>query len=129
MGGISPPVEAELDFRLISLIHAPAICNLHFGEIFICCLQFDHFIFPMLIFLAAFPVNFTNMGTIHGGSLNCNFAILFTAIFIVILVHIPLAAPFLAPSGALIAIPTYYWSSTTPLFQITPVLNTGLSLS
>ena len=33
----------------------------------------------------------------------------------------------LAPSGALIAIPTYYWS--TPLFQITPVLNTGLSLS
>ena len=35
---------------------------------------------------------------------------------------------FLAPSGALIAIPTYYWS-TTPLFQITPVLNTGLSLS
>ena len=36
----------------------------------------------------------------------------------------------LAPSGALIAIPTYYWpSSTTPLFQITPVLNTGLSLS
>ena len=34
----------------------------------------------------------------------------------------------LAPSGALIAIPTYYWSST-PLFQITPVLNTGLSLS
>ena len=39
----------------------------------------------------------------------------------------------LAPSGALIAIPTYYWPSTstttTPLFQITPVLNTGLSLS
>ena len=37
----------------------------------------------------------------------------------------------LAPSGALIAIPTYYWSTTTPppLFQITPVLNTGLSLS
>ena len=35
---------------------------------------------------------------------------------------------FLAPSGALIAIPTYYWPST-PLFQITPVLNTGLSLS
>ena len=34
----------------------------------------------------------------------------------------------LAPSGALIAIPTNYWS-TTPLFQITPVLNTGLSLS
>ena len=34
----------------------------------------------------------------------------------------------LAPSGALIAIPTYYWSST-PLFQITPVLNTGFSLS
>ena len=34
----------------------------------------------------------------------------------------------LAPSGALIAIPTYYWS-THPLFQITPVLNTGLSLS
>ena len=34
----------------------------------------------------------------------------------------------LAPSGALIAIPTYYWYST-PLFQITPVLNTGLSLS
>merc|ERR1711873_195576 len=34
---------------------------------------------------------------------------------------------FLAPSGALIAIPTYYWSSSssTPLFQITPVLNTG----
>merc|ERR1711873_108048 len=28
---------------------------------------------------------------------------------------------FLAPSGALIAIPTYYWSSSTPLFQITPV--------
>ena len=39
---------------------------------------------------------------------------------------------FLAPSGALIAIPTYYWSTTpqpTQLFQITPVLNTGLSLS
>ena len=36
---------------------------------------------------------------------------------------------FLAPSGALIAIPTYYWYSTHPLFQITPVLNTGLSLS
>ena len=37
----------------------------------------------------------------------------------------------LAPSGALIAITTYYWSTTTPppLFQITPVLNTGLSLS
>ena len=35
---------------------------------------------------------------------------------------------FLAPSGALIAIPTYYWYST-PLFQITLVLNTGLSLS
>ena len=35
----------------------------------------------------------------------------------------------LAPSGALIAIPTYYWSPPTPLFQITPVLNTGLSLS
>ena len=36
----------------------------------------------------------------------------------------------LAPSGALIAIPTYYWpTSSTPLFQITPVLNTGLSLS
>ena len=37
----------------------------------------------------------------------------------------------LAPSGALIAIPTYYWptSTSTPLFQITPVLNTGLSLS
>ena len=35
----------------------------------------------------------------------------------------------LAPSGALIAIPTYYWPSTHPLFQITPVLNTGLSLS
>ena len=37
----------------------------------------------------------------------------------------------LAPSGALIAIPTYYWSTTPPhpLFQITPVLNTGLSLS
>ena len=35
----------------------------------------------------------------------------------------------LAPSGALIAIPTYYWPSSTPLFQITPVLNTGLSLS
>ena len=34
----------------------------------------------------------------------------------------------LAPSGALIAIPTYYWY-THPLFQITPVLNTGLSLS
>ena len=29
----------------------------------------------------------------------------------------------------LIAIPTYYWSPPTPLFQITPVLNTGLSLS
>ena len=39
--------------------------------------------------------------------------------------------PLLAPSGALVAIPTYYWSTTTthPLFQITPVLNTGLSLS
>ena len=38
----------------------------------------------------------------------------------------------LAPSGALIAIPTYYWSTpppAPPLFQITPVLNTGLSLS
>jgi hypothetical protein len=37
----------------------------------------------------------------------------------------------LAPSGALIAIPTYYWSTTPPhpLFQITPVLNTWLSLS
>ena len=35
----------------------------------------------------------------------------------------------LAPSGALIAIPTYYWSTPPPLFQITPVLNTGLSLS
>ena len=38
----------------------------------------------------------------------------------------------LAPSGALIAIPTYYWptsTTSTPLFQITPVLNTGLSLS
>ena len=37
----------------------------------------------------------------------------------------------LAPSGALIAIPTYYWptSTSTPLFQTTPVLNTGLSLS
>ena len=40
----------------------------------------------------------------------------------------------LAPSGALIAIPTYYWptstsTSTHPLFQITSVLNTGLSLS
>ena len=37
----------------------------------------------------------------------------------------------LAPSGALIAIPTYYWSTTTPppLFQTTLVLNTGLSLS
>ena len=35
----------------------------------------------------------------------------------------------LAPSGALIAIPTYYWPTSTPLFQITPVLNTGLSLS
>merc|ERR1711952_244671 len=38
--------------------------------------------------------------------------------------HYPMGSiwPFLAPSGALIAIPTYYWSSTTPLFQITPVL-------
>ena len=34
----------------------------------------------------------------------------------------------LAPSGALIAIPTYYWP-TPPTFQITLVLNTGLSLS
>ena len=38
--------------------------------------------------------------------------------------------PFLAPSGALIAILTYYWSSNQ-LFQITPVIdyNIGLSLS
>ena len=37
---------------------------------------------------------------------------------------------FLAPSGALIAIPTYYRPTHHhPLFQITPVLNTGLSLS
>ena len=37
----------------------------------------------------------------------------------------------LAPSGALIAIPTYYRSPPTPLFQITPILdkNIGLSLS
>ena len=35
----------------------------------------------------------------------------------------------LAPSGALIAIPAYNWYSTQPLFQITSVLNTGLSLS
>ena len=62
VGGILPPVEAELDFRLISLIHAPAMCNLHVGEIFI-FFQFDHFIFFMLIFLVAFPANFTNMGT------------------------------------------------------------------
>ena len=27
------------------------------------------------------------------------------------------------------AIPTYYGPTSTPLFQITPVLNTGLSLS
>ena len=33
----------------------------------------------------------------------------------------------LAPSGALIAIPTYYWSTTTHFFSNTPVLNTGLS--
>ena len=64
-GGILPPVEAELDFRLISLIHAPAMCNLHVGEIFI-FLQFDHVTFPMLIFLVAFPANFTNMGTSQG---------------------------------------------------------------
>ena len=41
--------------------------------------------------------------------------------------------PLLAPSGALIAIPTYYWPSTstttTHFFRYTPVLNTGLSLS
>ena len=46
--------------------------------------------------------------------------------------HCPVGSiwPFLAPSGALIAIPTYYWPThPTPLFQITPVLNTGLSLS
>ena len=35
----------------------------------------------------------------------------------------------LAPSGALVAIPTYYWSTTTQFFSNTPVLNTGLSLS
>ena len=36
---------------------------------------------------------------------------------------------FLAPPGALIAIPTFYWSTHHPLFQITPVLDSGLSLS
>ena len=35
----------------------------------------------------------------------------------------------LAPSGALIAIPTYYWSPPPHFFRYTPVLNTGLSLT
>ena len=56
--------------------------------------KFDHFIVLMLILVVSFPANFTNMGTSQGGSLNCNFAILSTAMFIVILVHLPLTALF-----------------------------------
>ena len=36
---------------------------------------------------------------------------------------------FLAASGALIAIPTFHYYSTTPLFQITPVLDNNIGLS
>ena len=57
-------------------------------------LQFDHFIVLMVIFLVSFPANFTNMGTSQGGSLDCNFAIVSTAMFIVILVHLPLTSLF-----------------------------------
>ena len=48
----------------------------------------------MLIFLVSFPANFTNMGTIQEESLYRDFAILSTAMFIVILVHLPLTALF-----------------------------------
>ena len=60
-----------------------------------------------------------------------NYLVLFWHIAVTLQIFIIHYHSLLAPSGALIAIPTYYWpsSTTTPLFQITPVLNTGLSLS
>ena len=55
-GGILPPVEAELDFRLISLIHAPAMCNLHFGKIYIFCCNLTISLFWWLYFWCLFQL-------------------------------------------------------------------------